>query len=246
MIRSLNLRGFEEELGNVMRASGDDGFTFLDGLNAMLVRENEMRAENRYNAGIKVSHFPFIRSIEDYDFSFQPSVRRADIMDLMSLRFMSEKENVILMGTPGTGKTHIAVAIGMEAWKRSKRTYFITCKELVFQLEKARVENTLERRLKTFASHGLLIIDEFGHDVLSDNEANDLFQLLQLRYENKSTILTTNYQLYQWKKIFGTNRTALEATMDRFLHHCKIVMMNGPSYRLKDKIQYIQEEEELV
>lgn len=242
-IKELNLIGFENNLQNVMVSSSDEDFTFLSGLDSLLSKQLEIKKINRYNAGVKTSHFPFIKTIEDFDFTFQPSINRNQIMNLLSLRFMTSNENVVFIGTPGTGKTHMAVAIGIEALKTSKRTYFISCKDLVFQLEKARLENTLDKRLKVFASHSLLIIDELGHDVLTDNEANDLFLLLQLRYEKHSTIITTNYQFYQWKKIFGSNKIALDATLDRLLHHSNIVMMEGPSYRLKDKTQYLKEEE---
>ena len=154
---------------------------------------------------------------------------------------MANNENILFIGTPGTGKTHLATSIGLEATRNSKSTYFITCKELVWQLKRARNENTLERRLKHFYSYSLLIIDELGHDVLEEDEANDLFQLLQMRYEKHSTIITTNYNISQWNTIFKNSKTSLDATLDRLLHHSNLVTINGPSYRLKDISEYLIE-----
>lgn len=154
---------------------------------------------------------------------------------------MASIENIIFIGTPGTGKTHLATSIGLEATINSKSTYFITCKDLVWQLKKTRNENTLERRLKHFYSYSLLIIDEIWHDILDEDEANDLFQLLQMRYEKHSTIITTNYNIPDWKNIFKNSRVALDATLDRLLHHSNLITINGPSYRLKDISDYIIE-----
>ena len=177
--------------------------------------------------------------MDDFEFDFQPSLNKAQILNFCTLEFLNKNENIIFFGTPGTGKTHLATAIGIEVSKNSKLTYFITCKDLVWQLKKSRSENNLERRLKHFASYSLLIIDEIGHDVLSEEESNDLFQLLQMRYEKHSTILTTNYNLSEWTKIFPGNKMSLNAMLDRFLHHSHLITINGPSYRTKEVSQYI-------
>ena len=145
---------------------------------------------------------------------------------------------VLFVGTPGTGKTHLSTSIGIEAARNSKSTYFITCKDLLWQLNKAAKENTLERRLKHFYSYSLLIIDELGHDVINAEDANHLFQLLQMRYEKHSTIITTNYNIKDWNKIFPDSYNELDAMLDRFLHHVQIVTINGKSYRRKDLSQY--------
>lgn len=136
---------------------------------------------------------------------------------------MENNENIIFIGTPGTGKTHLATAIGLEATRNSKSTYFITCKELTNQLKRARNENTLDRRLKHFNSYSLLIIYELGHDILDEESASDLFQLIQMRYEHHPTIITTNYNISQWNNIFKNNKIALDAMLDRLLHHSNIV-----------------------
>ena len=239
MIDTLNLEGFKVVLDEVIDKTNNKEITFIEGLDLLLQNQIRFKKDNVYRAGIKVSHFPFIKTIDDFDFSFQPSLSRTRIKDFLSLRFMDNNENIIFIGSPGTGKTHLSTSIGLEATRNSKSTYFISCKELVWQLEKARYENTLERRLKHFTSYSLLIIDELGHDKLTIDESNDLFQLLQMRYEKHSTIITSNYNISEWSNIFGENKIALDATLDRLLHHSNIVTINGPSYRLKGKSEYI-------
>ena len=240
-LAGLSLDGFVQLLPNVISRLNNNEISFIEALNELTDNQIQVKQEKVYKAGIKVSHFPFIKTLNDFDFSFQPSINKAQIYDFVSLRFMSNSENIIFIGTPGTGKTHLATSIGLEATKNSKSTYFITCKDLIWQLKKARNENTLERRLKHFYSYSLLIIDEIGHDILEEDEANDLFQLLQMRYEKHSTIITTNYNISEWKNIFKNSRVALDATLDRLLHHSNLVTINGPSYRLKDISDYLVE-----
>ena len=238
-MKYLGLEGFLDNLDAISKKISNNEIGFLEAIDSLVSSQIKFKKDNVYRAAIKVSHFPFIKTMDDFEFDFQPSLNKAQILNFCALEFLNKNENIIFFGTPGTGKTHLATAIGIEVSKNSKLTYFITCKDLVWQLKKSRSENNLERRLKHFASYSLLIIDEIGHDILSEEESNDLFQLLQMRYEKHSTILTTNYNLSERTKIFPGNKMSLNAMLDRFLHHSHLITINGPSYRTKEVSQYI-------
>lgn len=242
-MKFLNLEGFTQNIGVMMQKMKDNEIDFVGALDYLLSCQIKVKKDNVYKAAIKVSHFPFIKTFNDFDFSFQPSLNKNQILSFGTLEFLFKNENIIFFGTPGTGKTHLATAIGIEVARNSKLTYFISCKDLVWQLRKARYENNLERRLKHFASYSLLIIDELGHDILNEEECTDLFQLLQMRYERHSTIITTNYNISEWTRIFPGNKTSLNAMLDRLLHHSHLITINGPSYRTKEVSEYLVSEE---
>lgn len=209
--------------------------TVVDALNELIKLELELKNERATNACVKVANFPFIKTFEDFDFSFQPSLNKDKIIDLGTLRFLEKKENVLLLGNSGVGKTHLSVAIGVAAAKKRKSTYFINCHDLLLNLKKAQLENRLETRLKHYSKYSLLIIDEIGFLPISKEESNMFFQLINRRYEKSSTIITTNKEFSKWSEVFG-DATIANAILDRLLHHSIVEKITGRSYRTKDKI----------
>ena len=177
----------------------------------------------------------------EFDFSFQPSLDKSKIMDLMTLRFIENAENIIFCGTPGVGKTNLAVSIGIEAAKHRYCVYFITFQDLISQMKKATLENRLETRIKWFCRYKLLIIDELGYQKMDVDSANLFFNLIAKRYEKLSTVITTSSPFSKWSDIFQ-EPVLTNALLDRLLHHCSVININGPSYRLKDQMQYMIEE----
>lgn len=221
--------------------SGDIDVTeLIYELTKLEVEAKEIRA---MNACVKIANFPFIKTMDDFDFSFQPTLNRDMIRGFTDLRFIEQKENILFIGSPGVGKTHLSVAIGVETARHRNSTYFIHCNDMILQLKRARLENRLEQRLKFFAKYKLLIIDEVGFLPLDDEASKLFFQLISRRYENHSTIITTNKSLSQWGEIFGDSVLA-NAILDRLLHHCHLVKIIGKSYRTKDLTKELNDSSE--
>ena len=210
-----------------------NNISFIDALYELTQKEIEFKEQRASEFNIKVAGFPFIRTLEEFDFNFQPSINKNEIIDLQTLRFVEERKNVILVGSSGVGKTHIATALGIEAAKKRISTYFISCHDLITKLNLAHQENRLKDAIKTFNKYKLLIIDEIGYLPVDKNGANLLFQLLAKRYEKSSTIITTNQAFSKWGELFNDSILA-NAILDRLLHHSYIFNITGDSYRIKD------------
>lgn len=187
-----------------------------------------------------VSGFPFVKTLDDFDFDYQPSVNKRQLYDLQQLRFMDKAENILFYGSSGVGKTHLAIALGVAVARKRNLTYFISCHDLIQQLNKAHSENRLETKLKHLAKHKLLIIDEIGYLPVDKQGANLFFQLIARRYEKNSTIITTNQPFSKWADVFS-DAVLASAILDRLLHHSHILKITGPSYRLKDVYEEINE-----
>lgn len=229
----LGLNKIKEELSKNLDKNIFDNSQLIPFLNYMFKQEKEFRDKRAKEINISVSNFPYKKCIDDFDFDFQPGLSKSKIMDLMTLRFISNKENIIFAGLPGTGKTMLSTCIGIEAASNRISTYFIPCSKLLTELNKAHLENRLEKRLKQFNKYKLLIIDELGFLPISKEDANLLFQLISLRYESKSTIITTNIDFSKWGETLHDSLIAT-AILDRLLHHCTVINIDGPSYRTKD------------
>lgn len=232
-LEKLNLSTIKSNLDFYIDRYNSKELSFVDTLYELTSLEIKFKKERSDRAVITVAHFPFVKRFEDFDFSFQPEINKDEILDLKYLRFLDNYENLLFIGMPGVGKTHLSVSVGIEAAISGKSTYFISCNDLCLQLKKAKLENRLEQRLKHFSSYGLLIIDEVGYLPMDIEASNLLFQLISKRYEKKSTIVTSNKPLNKWHEIFG-DAVLANAILDRLLHHSKVFTINGPSYRTKD------------
>ena len=209
----------------------------LKGLNKVLAKEVEAKEENNKLYNVKVAAFPFIKTIADYDFSFQPSLNEDKIRSLIDSNFYENATNVVFIGNPGVGKTHLAVATGYAVAVKRNSVYFIKFTKLINNLRKAYNEGLLEKKLKLYFKYKLLIIDEIGFNEASELEAKLFFQLIDLRYTKRSTIITSNITFEKWPQILGKDEMITKAILDRLLHYSYLFNITGPSYRIKDKLK---------
>jgi len=232
----LKLKQMNTHLDEVIDFVTVNNLSLIDGLTKLTSYEIDFKEKNMMRAMVKVGAFPHHKELKDFDFSFQPSVNRQQILDFESLRFLETQENIVLLGPSGVGKTHLAVSIGIAAAKKRYSTYFIKCHDLIQQLKKAKLENRLDDRLKHFGKYKLLIIDELGYLPIDKEDSKLFFQLIDLRYEKKSTILTTNINFSNWDDVFFDPIIA-NAILDRILHHAHVVNIAGKSYRIKEYVK---------
>lgn len=238
-LEALKLEKFRSYLPNYLEEITKKEIPFTEALLELTEKELDFRNERASKIQISVSAFPFEKTLKDFDFDFQPSINKTQLLDLESLRFIENKENILFFGTSGVGKTHLAVALGIAAAKKRYLTYFISCHDLIMQLNKAHTENRLETKLKHFSKYKLLIIDEIGYLPIDKQGANLLFQLINKRYEKNSTIITTNQPFSKWGEVFS-DVTLANAILDRLIHHSSIIKITGPSYRLKGKMDLLE------
>ncbi|MDP2299524.1 MAG: IS21-like element helper ATPase IstB [Coriobacteriia bacterium] len=183
----------------------------------------------------RLAGFPMRKTLDEFDYSFQPSVNKKQVAELASCAFVERAENVVLLGPPGVGKTHLAIALGAEAAKRRMQVKFTTAARLVASLSEARTAGTFSRRLQSFVRPRLLIVDEVGFLPLDASEASLLFEVVCRRYERGSIVLTSNKSYGEWGEVFSGDTVIATAILDRLLHHSTTISIKGESYRLKDK-----------
>jgi DNA replication protein DnaC len=233
-IKSLKLHRIGEELPGLLQEASRRELSYTDFLQELVTRELAARQERHTQMKTSMARFPFQKTIESFDFKFQPSIEVKVIRELALGRFICDGDNVLLLGPPGVGKTHLAVGLGLKACALGYRTMFVTAAGLVSSLLRAHNEQRLEEKIKYLVQPKLLIIDEIGYLPIERLGANLFFQLVSRRYEKGSILLTSNQSLAGWGQVFG-DQVIATAILDRLLHHSTIVNIKGDSYRLKEK-----------
>ena len=233
-LENLKLTRIKEILPVTLDSLKNEDKSLVDVLYELTKSEIGFRDERARKINVTVSSFPYHKTISDFDFTYQPTINKQQILDLATLRFMDTKSNIIFMGSPGTGKTHLATAIGIEAASQRISTYFINFAELMEKFKRAAKENRVESVVKHYLKYSILIIDEIGYLPIDKDSSYGFFQLIAARYEKSSTIITTNQPFSKWGDVFGDSVIA-NAILDRLVHHCEIIKITGLSYRIKGK-----------
>lgn len=223
----------KNHLNDTISFINTNDLSFEQGLLKLTNYEIDKKEEAVIKSIVRAAAFPHYKELKDFDFDYQENLNKQQIIDFTSHRFINEKENIVFLGNSGVGKTHLATSIGITVAKKRMTTYFIKCSDLILQLKKAKMENRLESRLKHFTSYSLLIIDEMGYLPIDKEDSKLFFQLIDRRYEKKSTIITTNINFNNWDEVF-MDPVIANAILDRILHHAHVIHITGKSYRLKD------------
>lgn len=230
----LHLGHVTERLDALLSDAAKKDATYLDFLDGLLTEELVSKQRKRISMHVKIAHFPTVKTLEDFDFKFQPSVDQKLVRELATGRFIANAENVLIFGAPGVGKTHLAIGLGRAAVETAHTVLFVSATTLLAALARAEAEGQLDAKLAWFAKPKLLIIDELGYLPFEKRAAHLFFQLVARRYERGSLLITTNQVVTQWGAVFGDDVLAA-AILDRLLHHSHTLMIQGESYRLKQK-----------
>lgn len=235
-LQQLQLTHMAAQLDDLTAQAASANWSALDYLDHLTQVEVNARFEREVQRKLRLAHLPYFKTLDQFDFAFQPSVNERQVRDLASLRFVANSENLLLLGPPGVGKTHLAVSLGMAAVSRGFSVYFSTVADLLDLLARDARADRLAQRMQTLCRPQLLILDEMGYFSLDKRAAQFLFQLVSRRYQKGSIILTSNKSYADWGDIFADPVLA-SALLDRLLHQSVTVNIRGSSYRLKDKLR---------
>ena len=233
-LKQFYLSGIGKTLSVRLKQAQEDDPGYSEFLSLLLEDEANQRTDNRRRRLYRNARLPFEKGIEDFDFSFQPSIKKKDILELATGIFVDRKANVLLIGQPGTGKTHLSVALALETLGRGGTVLFTTVWEMINQLQQSKADYSYRRKITTYLKPDLLILDELGYRSMAETTVEDFFEIVSGRYEKGSIIITSNRNIQDWDKVF-IDKTLTAAILDRLMHHCHPIIIKGESYRFQHR-----------
>jgi DNA replication protein DnaC len=235
VLRRLNLTTIAQHYEDLGREAAREGLCHVEYLRRLAEAEAAARYECSVQRRTKAARLPVLKTLEQFDWSWPKKINRAQVQDLFRLRFVEQNTNVVFIGGVGLGKTHFALALAHNACLNNVPTLFAQAVEIVNTLSAAQATNTLSKALKTYVAPRLLVVDELGYLPMDKRGADLIFQVISARYESATTVITTNTVYKQWARIFNNDATLTTAILDRLVHHCETITIEGKSYRMKDK-----------
>jgi DNA replication protein DnaC len=235
VLRRLSLTTMAQHYEDLGREAAREGLTHVEYLRRLAEAEAAARYERSVQRRTKAARLPVLKTLEQFDWSWPKKINRAQVQDLFRLRFVEQNTNVVFIAGVGLGKTHLAVALAHRACLHNVSTLFAPAVEIVNTLSAAQATNTLSKALKAYITPRLLVVDELGYLPMDKRGADLLFQVISARYERGAIIITTNTVYKQWSRVFNNDATLTTAILDRLVHHCDTITIEGKSYRMKDK-----------
>jgi DNA replication protein DnaC len=236
----LGLATASERLAAELERASTETVAPVEVLERLLAAEVEATAARRLSGRLRFAHYPLDKRLSQFEFDFQPSIDRAVIAELSTLRFVEERRNALFLGPPGVGKSHLAIALGIAATEAGYRTYFTTAVDLVGHLQAAHLEETWASKMRTYTGPSVLVIDELGYLPMDASSAHWIFQVVSRRYERGSIVLTSNRGFGDWGQVFA-DQVVASAILDRLLHHATVVNIKGQSYRMRAHVPSARE-----